>query len=87
MYYRISTYSMSVLQESSVSRTRECEYATKTGKSHFLPTCSVATNVSLLQICRLSDLKREAAFNLSLIYKASDNHELALHYIRHYCRV
>lgn len=44
-------------------------------------------NTQSKQICRLSDLKREAAFNLSLIYKASDNHELALHYIRHYCRV
>ena len=33
------------------------------------------------------DLTRDAAFNLSLIFKASGSHELADHYIQTYCVV
>lgn len=31
------------------------------------------------------DLSRDAAFNLSLIYKASGSHELAEHILQTYC--
>ena len=40
-----------------------------------------------MQWARVSDLRSEAAFNLSLIYRASGNNKLALHTLRKYCRI
>ena len=39
------------------------------------------------EVSELADLKKEAAFNLSLIYRNSDNPNLALYYIRKYCTI
>ena len=37
--------------------------------------------------CGMADLRREAAFNLSLIYHSSGNTPLTQHYLQRYCTV